>query len=341
MPISRRILILCLAAWLLVPTERALAAGEGAAQNATQQGGSSKAPPPASAPDRQLGSESSDQHIAELIASSNERLSREIAAVRPSPADKWLPAIFGVAGTLLAAAIAAAAAIWLQKQKLAYDRKAAERATADKAMAEIMAFRGRQLNEFYAPLEALLRQSLVLRDEFYDRLLAKDAPAGIEFQWREDPLASTGRSLWMTTGPDTCSPFRLIDQMGFLYTYYTQLMPNVGEVVRIGDLVVAHVHARIGLVRHDSSELNTKLGIYLAHQSVLKEVYENVVSSKGTVSPAGYTAAYPRGLDKLVQADCQVLRDELAEWEKTVSQWIVPGTMAPGSLMSRWKRREV
>ena len=157
---------------------------------------------------------------------------KQIATLRLSIWDKALPAVFGVLG----AVIASCGAYLLQRQRLAFDQREARRTAGTTALAEIKNFRSRQLNEFYAPLEALLRQVVVLRDELYERMKANPI-AGVSFKSKQDPAAVTGYSLWVYR-ESTVVPFRLIDEMRFLHHHYPQLMPNVAEMVRINGLIV-------------------------------------------------------------------------------------------------------
>jgi hypothetical protein len=251
----------------------------------------------------------------QMIERQYDQTQKQIATLRPSIWDKSLPAIFGVLG----AVIASCGAYLLQRQRLAFDQREARRTAGTTALAEIKNFRSRQLNEFYAPLEALLRQVVVLRDELYERMRANPI-AGVNFKSKQDPAAATGYSLWVVRG-STEVPFRLIDEMQFLHHHYPQLMPNVAEMVRINSLIVKLLHKSIGLVLHESVELSQKLGIFLAHQSVLEEVFKTVSSVSGAPLNLGYSTTYPRGLDALVKCDCDKLRNELEQWERTVLEW--------------------
>jgi hypothetical protein len=288
-------------------------------------------------------------------------LSAQIAALKPSPFDKWLPAIFGAIGALFGALIAAGAAAKLQAgrllhegqiqrerlfyeersqaEKLRHEELSAERAIGHHAMAEIMAFRSKQLNEFYGPLEALLKQGLVLRDEFYRRLESTQTEKpNVTYRWQSDDEAATGKSLWIKRDGSDEVAFRMIDEMKLINDSYPQLLPNVAEIVRVGDLIVAHVHSRIGLVLPDSTDsglLSDKLGIFLAHQSVLKEVFGHVDDPVDDPakdwSNLGYSASFPRGLDALVKKDSAKLRRELTNWEIKVRQWTdMPALTEPG-----------
>lgn len=81
------------------------------------------------------------------------------------------------------------------------------------------------------------------------------------------------------------------------------------------------------MVLHQSIELSQKLGIFLAHQSVLEEVFKTVSSAGCAPLNLGYSTTYPRGLDALVRRDCDKLRSELGQWEGTVLEWM--GGMVP------------
>lgn len=247
-----------------------------------------------------------------------QQLREQIDMLRPKPWDKWLPAIFGLLGTI----VGAVSGYCLQKQRLRFDRRAARQAAGIKEVSEIKQFRSRQINEFYAPLQALLKQGLVVRNEMYGRLLASNVP-GVTFTRITDEKAAVGWSLGIQRAGGEVKPFRLIDEMSVLQQSYPHLMGNVGESVRINDLIVKLVHEKVGLVLHENSELSQQLGILLAHQSVLKDVYR-AVTTLGASSPPipEYTTTFPRDLQRLVQEDCDKLRNELKQWQQQVTQWM-------------------
>lgn len=255
---------------------------------------------------------------AEQLNRQHEVMKQQIELLRPKPWDKWLPAFFGLIGALLGSVVAFA----MQRQRLRFDRRAARQAAGIKEVSEIKQFRSRQLNEFYAPIQALLKQGLVVRNELYGRLLAKEVE-GATFSKIPDQIAAQGWSLGIQHVGNECKPFRLIDEMSFLQHAYPQLMGNVGETVRINSLIVKLVHEKVGLVLHENAELSQQLGIFLAHQSVLEDVYKSV-TTQGTalaLTP-GYTTTFPRDLQRLVQVDCDKLRNELKDWQIEVSQWM-------------------
>lgn len=279
---------------------------------------------------------SSEARVAAKISASQKSLEAQIAALKRDGSETWLPALFGVLGTLVAAFIAAVAAIRLQKGKLKSDAAAAQKAAGEKALSEIKAYRARQLNEFYAPLQAMLKQQLLLRDEFYNRLIHSNHPdTGISLDWQVDRIASSGKSLYiLARGETEAIPFRLIDQQTLLKLRFKQLLPNIHQLNIVGDLITKHIHAKIGLVRYENAALSEKLGMLLAHHIVMKEVYATENSEPFAKDAKGYSAAYPRGLDDLVAQDCQALRLELAAWEIQASGWagIKPSSLAVDTL---------
>lgn len=292
--------------------------------------------PPASAahgptsltPSQALTASTSDELLKKVIAQQvqqaeqlnrqHEVMKQQIELLRPKPWDKWLPAFFGIIGALLGSVVA----FVMQRQRLQFDRRAARQAAGIKEMSEIKQFRSRQLNEFYAPLEALLKQGLVVRDEFYRLLLLSDPEHRI-FSKVEDVVAEKRWSLHIKHAGSAKKPFHLIDEMSFLQRAYPHLMGTIGETVRINKLVVKLVHANVGLVLHENTDLSEQLGIFLAHQSMLEHVYKSA-RTQGA-EPAyipGYTTTFPRKLQRLVQTDCVKLRKELKDWEAEVSQWM-------------------
>lgn len=248
-------------------------------------------------------------------------LEKQIEGLRPSRWDKWLSALAGLAGALLGATVAACSAYLLQKQRQQFEQTAARQTAGINELAQIKQFRSRQLNEFYGPLQALLQQGLVVRDELYRRMTVAPA-AGVAFSNLPPRPGSQHQSLGIQHGTEPVVPFRLIDELPFIQQAYPQLMSNVGEMVRINSLVVALIHDKVGLVLHENSDLSQKLGVFLAHQSVLQEVHASVKGSGGSTVPAhGYSTTFPAGLQEAVDADCTKLRNELRQWEEQVTQW--------------------
>lgn len=244
--------------------------------------------------------------------------------------DKWLSALTGLVGVLAGAGVTGLFGVVLQRWRLraekdADDRKAARetrRAERDfglGAMADVQTFRTRQLNEFYGPFRVLLSQIRVLRDEFDKRLLAS---------WKEEDGALLGhrgygrrRHLAVERPGIEVRGFRLIDEMTFVRKNYPELMSTVGEIVSTGDLLAVHLHKNGGLLDPRSTWLGKQIAVYLAHQRVLKEIFERAQSDADAMWVANYSTVYPRELDRLIERDYKRLYRSQARWAAQAAKW--------------------
>ena len=175
-------------------------------------------------------------------------------------------------------------------------------------------------------LMALGAPGLVVRDEFYAYLLATTLPT-IRFQRVPDKIATNGWSLSVTRGGVEARPFRLLVDLPMIQESFPDVMSTVGEMVRINGQIVKLIHKKVGFVLHENTELSRQLGTFLAHHSVLDEMYK-AVTAGGVVAVPSYSTTFPRGLQQLVIDDCNMLRAELSEWERDVSRWVKE--MSPG-----------
>lgn len=259
----------------------------------------------------------SQAQFAQLLAENREETRTQIAAMRPSLLDKSLPAIAAIVASVLTSIVA----YLLQRSRLNFDRQSSFQKAGVEAIATLNNFRSRQLYEFYAPLEALLTQSLVLRDELYQRL-HKVVPASVRLEMREDPGAGAGASLYIQHPGENFRPFRLIDEMWFIQKHCSALVPNVSAMVNVNQKVAKLLLDKVGFALPDSVELSAMFGRYLAHQSVLEEVVASAAMAGSKATPLDYTTSYPRGLNALISSDTHRLRKELAVWERQARQWM-------------------
>lgn len=256
-----------------------------------------------------------------IVQDSEQRLTARIDASTPSLWSQLWPALTGVFGALLGALIGASGAHFTQRSRIAHELSAAQREVAHRAKSEMMAFRSRQLHEFYGPMRARLTQSFELRQELYAQL-TRHPDASIEWTYREDALASAGQSLWLSIDGSEPRPFRLIDELSLIVSRYSHLLPHVREIVGISDLIAALIHERIGLVRAGNKELSDMLAKYLAHHSVMREAFERTKDGASAAPVTGYSAVFPRGLDRVLETDFRWLQSELANWEASVDEWL-------------------
>lgn len=244
--------------------------------------------------------------------------------------DKWLSAIIGFIGVLAGAGVTGAFAMILQRGRLAAEDRAEERkARREKirserdfglgALSDMQAFRSRQLNEFYGPLRVLLAQIRVLRNEFDQRLKAsikEDSEVRVHFKGE-----GRRRHLMVSRSGAEEHGFRLIDEMGYVGREHPDLMSTVGELVSTGDLLAGHLHKHGGLLDPRSLWLSQQIAVYLAHQRVLKEIFDRVSKDASVDYIANYSTVYPRSLDILIERDYTRLNRSQAAWLVQATRW--------------------
>jgi hypothetical protein len=255
---------------------------------------------------------------------------QSVDGLSKSISDRWMTALTGFLGVLAGAGVTGGIAIFLQRwrlaaEKTADDRKAKrEKEQADRdfglaALSDVQAFRTRQLNEFYGPFKVLLSQIRVLRDEFDHRLsVSLDPDSDVELRFD----GSGRRKRLVITRPESAEKgFRLIDEMAFVQREYPDLMSTVGEMVSTGDLLAAHVHTHGGLLDPRSTWLGRNVAVYLAHQRVLKEIFERVKQDRNASYIANYSTVYPRALDLLIERDYTRLYKAQNRWMTRAEAW--------------------
>ncbi|SEO89691.1 hypothetical protein SAMN02800692_2604 [Luteibacter sp. UNC138MFCol5.1] len=259
-----------------------------------------------------------------------EGISKSLDHLAGAGDDKWLAAKMGFLGVLAGAGVTGLFGIILQSWRLKAEKDAdkrravremrkAERDFGLEAMANLQAFRTRQLNEFYGPFRVLLSQIRVLRDEFDHRLLASwkaDGGATLKFEGggRERRLVIKRRDV-------PARGFRLIDEMAFVKNTYPDLMSTVGEMVSTGDLLADHLHKNGGLLDPRSTWLGAHIAVYLAHQRVLKEIFERAQCNADASWVANYSTVYPRLLDLLIERDYKRLYHSQTRWSAKAARW--------------------
>lgn len=214
----------------------------------------------------------------------------------------------------------------IHARRIKHERRAERSSAGLKGRAELMTYRARQLNELYVPLQALLLQSKVVRDELYEVLIVEGA--GVHrFVLDQDMELPDKRSLFVVSD-GTKKPFRLIDYLYVIARAKPSLLPRVEVIVSINQAVVRLLQDKVGFIRPASVELSRAVGTFLAHQRILEDVFaaaKKLGDLGGQTETSSalpiYNTAFPRELPDLVSADVDALRRELADWEKDVTEW--------------------
>lgn len=239
------------------------------------------------------------------IARTEGQLVRPISSLNANLGASWMSGFF----VLLGALIATGAGYLTHRAKIKADDLLSRRASGRQAIADIMDFRSRQLNEFYSPIRSLQGQGLAIRNQLYNQLIANPLP-DYNFYYKREELAATGDSLWYTHGAID-KPFRLIDELKLLNDELPQLMPLVDEIIKSGEATAKLIIEHSGLALPENEKLTEMLGDFLAHHAIIKQIRGSVTSPTLIV----YTATYPRGFDKVIKDDYDELVKELRAWK--------------------------
>jgi hypothetical protein len=156
---------------------------------------------------------------------------------------------------------------------------------------KIVEFRLRQMEQFYAPMFALLGQSKGLYDKMLYQL-TQDEPQRYKLT-APDP---EGFQLHVRAKDGTWKGFRLLDQLPAI-TSNPKALALVDRIVQIGEQMTKIISEHAGLA---SEGLIALLGQYLAHYAILSTIYK-----QGETEPyepgwhkMGY---YPRELDAKIE----------------------------------------
>lgn len=214
----------------------------------------------------------------------------------------------------------------IHARRITHERRAELSSAGLKGRAELMSYRAKQLNELYVPLQALLLQSKVVRDELYEVLVAEGA--GVQrFVLQQDGDFPDRKSLFVVSDGGN-KPFRLIDYLYVIAEAKPSLLPRLEVIVSINQAIVRLLQDKVGFIRPASVELSEAVGTFLAHQRILEDAYAAAKKlgrpdegeKSSSVLPM-YSTAFPRKLPQLVSDDVDALRRELADWETDVTKW--------------------
>lgn len=285
--------------------------------HATVNGPAAIAPPPAMPERIATVSAEEMQRLRNEVAAAQSTLQKDIAAVRPSWWERLLPAGMGLLGVLVGGWVS-----WrlqsrqlglsekLQRQQLRDNERLGRAKAAFESLSKVIDYRSKQVNEFYSPLRLMLRRSNGVRRQLTDQLRAKD-PSRFVYVAEAD-----GRDhLFVNMTSGTQVRFRLIEHMHELATKHVELMPLVREIVNIGESMTQLIDSKGGLALNESDRLNSLLGRYLAHFSILRDVTDKAEKSPALLEALQYNVAYPVELDGVLDADAKQLTDEIDEWK--------------------------
>jgi hypothetical protein len=169
----------------------------------------------------------------------------------------------------------------------------------------ILEFRLKQMEQFYAPMFALLRQSRGLYDKMQFQL-AQDEPQRYKLLAEAD---SDGSRMQVCAKDGTWKDFRLLDQLPAVRAN-PKALALVDGILQIGKNMTGIISTRAGLASEDLVGL---LGQYMAHYAILSTIYMS-----GETEPyepgwhkMGY---YPRELNGQIEKGYRVLSKFLDEY---------------------------
>jgi hypothetical protein len=210
-------------------------------------------------------------------------------AQRPAKSESdYNVAIIGAAAVFGAALVAAVLGIFGQVLAARHSARLARDEALYKDAAKILELRMRQVQDFYAPMFALLRQSKDLYDKMLQQLVAdepsryRSVPTAVEKEFRWEVLDKKGE--WQG--------FRLLDQLPAIKSNLKALALVDANLV-IGEKICKVISNHAG---YASEALVDMLGQYMAHYAILATIRNGKETE--AFEPGWHKVGYfPFGLD--------------------------------------------
>lgn len=133
---------------------------------------------------------------------------------------------------------------------------------------EILEYRLRQMQQFYAPMHALLGQSKALYDKMLHQL-AQDEPK--RYRWVDPPDPEGYRFHVFDDEDKKWKGFRLLDQLPAVRSNQKALALAV-RILEVGEKTTGIISEHAGLASEDLMDV---LGKYLAHYAILSTIYKS------------------------------------------------------------------
>ena len=227
-------------------------------------------------------------------------------------------AIIGAVAVLCVAFIGVLAQYWTAKHQDQSAIAVAERATelarqeaifrhSDK----LLEFNLKQMEQFYAPMFAMLGQSEGLYNKMRYQLV-QDEPS--RYRWAPDSDPKDGK-LQVLDKDGTWKGFRLLDQFPAVRKN-GRALALADRVLEIGKVITHTITQHAGLASEDLLDL---LGRYLAHYAILSAVRQD---DRVEPYPAGSheMGYYPRELDAKIEGGYREVAHLIAEYGKASKQ---------------------
>jgi hypothetical protein len=179
----------------------------------------------------------------------------------------------------------------LARNAAAEAARLAKEAALFKHAEQMMEFKQKQIQEFYGPLYAALRQSKGLYDKLLDQLIY-DEPA----RYQKTPNATGDDYRFQVL--DKASKwenFRLVDQLPAIKSNQ-RAMSLVDAIIGLGKHMCEIIATRAGYAAENSVDL---LGQYMAHHAILTAI-RNGPETEAFEPGRHKIGAFPYGLDQVV-----------------------------------------
>jgi len=225
-----------------------------------------------------------------------DELAERITKLEKQAENTVTPALIACIGVIIAAVLAGIFALWGQYSNSRQQRELDRNKALFEQTEKILEFRIKQLEQFYAPMSACLRQSEALHSAL-QRQLAKDSPDRYILLDERD---TDGNSMCVRNAAGAMYGFRLIDELPAIRGD-KRAMVLVDRILAIGKEMTAIISEHAGLATEDLLPL---LGEYEAHYAILSTIRgddEAQALPPPATKEKGYYP-YPRDLNTKVES---------------------------------------
>ncbi len=250
-----------------------------------------------------------DERVARILAL------EKFATEKPKEPSAWTGAALTALATIVGGIVSSLFAYFIANRNADANAKLALTEARLGYAEQVLNLRLRQLEEFVAPLRALLKQSEGVTRKLHLQLVKEPE----KYRWA-DPVKQQGLRL-ILDGKE--HDFRLLDRLPELRNH-KDVKLLVAEIIRIGSQITKLISQKAGLAQAQmrgnptpDEMLCEVLGKYLAHYAILKGIFDD----KNRIEPyppgtheIGY---YPRELNKLVEEEYQRVLLELRPYFDT------------------------
>lgn len=210
------------------------------------------------------------------------------------------------AATAELASNAAAERLQLAKKAAEDTAELARVAALHKHAEQMIDFKLKQIESFYAPIFAALRQSRMLYSKMLEQL-ERDAPD----RYLNTTAVGNDFRYLVKNKEGEASGFYLVDQLPAIKGN-ASAMQLVDLMLDLGKSICTIITTHAGLASEDLIEM---LGEYMAHHAILRAIRGG---PETTAFEPGHNklGAFPRGLDARIEARLKALSKEIDDYDK-------------------------